>query len=490
MPDGISDSRTLASPRQEADLDTQTFWRVEGSLVDRGVIREIVFLAVNCQTFFGRWTRFLGLVFLAPISILISLFHQGYSQRILHLVLRGISRDRLDVLGEEYFEYVLRPRMRAEGITKLKSELARNDRLVLVSSGFVHVVRPLARYLDVKLVLANRLDFRDGFATGRLERPVVKPRKWINRITRHLRDTAFGKSELMKQLSGTPSDQKILNAIVPAERPPVKQRKSCIIFNDSTSLEPLRVRDTLRGKHILLAGVTGFIGKVWLEHILSDVPDVGRIYLLIRKTRTRSATERFERVVAESPVFAALYDRHGDGAEKFISDRVEVVEGDVCADNLGLAPEVADRLRAQMDIFVNSTGLTDFTPDIRTAIDVNVDGPLNVLKFVQGCDHAALMHLSTCFVAGQRDGRVAEVLHRDYTPRDLPDFDAEKLYADIKSRIALVEEEVESPERTAIFQKEAEAKAGEPLSGRTLAKQLHKARIRWTRGRLTERGVR
>jgi hypothetical protein len=28
------------------------------------------------------------------------------------------------------------------------------------------------------------------------------------------------------------------------------------------------VRKALRGKNILLIGVTGFIGKVWLEHIL------------------------------------------------------------------------------------------------------------------------------------------------------------------------------------------------------------------------------
>ncbi|GJM24355.1 MAG: hypothetical protein DHS20C16_07700 [Phycisphaerae bacterium] len=488
---GFTDSRAHGYSKPGDSLETQTFWRVEGGIVDRGVIREIIFLAVNCQTFFGRWTRFLALAFLAPISIIVSLFHQGYSQRILHIVLRGISRDRLDVLGEEYFEYVLRPRMRAEGVVKLKSKLIENENLVLVSSGFEHVVRPLARYLDVKFVLANRLDFRDGFATGRLQRPVIKPRKWLSRITRYLRDVAFGKAELMSQLSGTPSDQTVGRAVLPAHRPPIKQKKSSIIFDDSASLEPLRVRQSISGKHILLAGVTGFIGKVWLEHILSDIPDVGRVYLLIRKTRTRSATERFERVVAESPVFSALYDRHGDYAEKFISDRVEVVEGDVCAENLGLAPEIAQRLRSQLDIFVNSTGLTDFTPDIRTAIDVNVDGPLKVLEFVQSCDHAALMHLSTCFVAGQRDGRVAEVLHRDYTPRNLPNFSAEKLYSDIRSRIALVEEEVESPSRTAIFQKEAEARNnGKPLADRALAKQLHKARIRWTRRRLTERGVR
>ena len=327
--------------------------------------------------------------------------------------------------------------------------------------------------------------------TGRLGRPVIKPRTWLSRLRGQLRDVAYGLAELKHQLSGNVSDEVVNRAILPSSRPPVIERKSCIIFDESTSLEPMRVVETMRGKHILLAGVTGFIGKVWLEHILSDAPEVGQIYLLIRKTRTRSAVERFERVVAESPVFAALYQRHGDDAAKFISDRVEVIEGDVCAENLGLKPEVAERLRGCLDVFVNSTGLTDFTPDIRTAIDVNVDGPLNVLEFVRSCNHASLMHLSTCFVAGQRDGRVPETLHRDYTPRGLKNFSAEDLYRDIRKRIALVESEAESEIRTAIFTREAEARNnGQPLADRALQKQLHKARLRWTRRRLTERGVR
>ncbi len=47
----------------------------------------------------------------------------------------------------------------------------------------------------------------------------------------------------------------------------------------------LSVRDALRGKHILLVGATGFIGKVWLANLLTDLPEIGRIYLLIRRNR-------------------------------------------------------------------------------------------------------------------------------------------------------------------------------------------------------------
>ncbi len=58
----------------------------------------------------------------------------------------------------------------------------------------------------------------------------------------------------------------------------------------------LSVRQALRGKQILLIGVTGFIAKVWLEHILSEVPEIGKIYLLIRRQRTTPARSRFEKI--------------------------------------------------------------------------------------------------------------------------------------------------------------------------------------------------
>ena len=71
------------------------------------------------------------------------------------------------------------------------------------------------------------------------------------------------------------------------------------------------MRESLRGKHILLIGGTGFIGKVWLASLLTDLPEIGRIYL-IRSHRTTTSLQRFQRMVEESPVFEQL----ASGTEK------------------------------------------------------------------------------------------------------------------------------------------------------------------------------
>ena len=61
----------------------------------------------------------------------------------------------------------------------------------------------------------------------------------------------------------------------------------------------------------MLIGVTGFIGKVWLVNTLMELPEIGRIYLLIRRQKSNPAIRRFEKLVEESPVFDPLYARYG-----------------------------------------------------------------------------------------------------------------------------------------------------------------------------------
>ena len=48
------------------------------------------------------------------------------------------------------------------------------------------------------------------------------------------------------------------------------------------------------GKSIFLTGATGFMGKCLLEKILRDLPEVERIYILIRPKKDKSIEERVE----------------------------------------------------------------------------------------------------------------------------------------------------------------------------------------------------
>ena len=90
--------------------------------------------------------------------------------------------------------------------------------VVLVSQGLEHVMRPLAQHLGVKRIVANRLEFRDGMATGRLLDPVIRPRGAFARIREENPDGRRAPKTLARQLDISLEDLRA--AVIPAERPP------------------------------------------------------------------------------------------------------------------------------------------------------------------------------------------------------------------------------------------------------------------------------
>ena len=252
------------------------------------------------------------------------------------------------------------------------------------------------------------------------------------------------------------------------------------------------MRETLAGRHILLIGVTGFIGKVWLVDLLEKIPSIGRITLLIRRNRTTSAQRRFEKIVEESPALDPLHDLHGRKLGAFLNEKVEVVEGDVSLPGLGLDEATQARLQKSLDLVVNSAGLTDFNPDLRDALTSNVDSTLHLLEFLRRCKRAGLMHLSTCYVVGMRDGRVGEQLEDNYNPARDPRFDAENEIASLRDRIQRIEARAESPELNKALRRQALGRGRDETSAPAaeLEGVLRRNRARWVRNRLTHVGMR
>ncbi len=485
-------SRAEPQPNCPPHLSQPTFWRVEGSLLYLTALRPLGFFTWNTQSFAERWVRRGALGLSALVRPLLYASHRVFATRALHTLLRGVSQDRLDLLGEEYFEYMLKPRLKPRGVEKLKEAMSARGPLVLVSQGLDHVMRPLARHLGVSSLLCNRLEFRDGLATGRLLHPVIRPRGPLALLIGNSPDGEVAIGQLCRDL-GFPGQPEILShAIVPAQRESPRIVRPTVAFDSQPLVKPLSVRDSLRGKNVLLIGVTGFIGKVWLVQALTNLPEIGKIWLLVRRRRSLSALERFERLVDESPAFDPLAARHGLDLARFLSERIEVVEGDAALPDLGLSPEIRARLARELDLIVNSSGLTDFNPDLRDALSANVDAVAHLLQFLRQCDHAALLHLSTCYVAGQRDGRIPEQLHPNYTPAGVSGFEVEEECAGLRRVIRDAEVRSESPEIQETLRQEALRRPAAPkeLTSRSLEIQVRKNRTRWLRNFLIEASMR
>ncbi|MBA3633720.1 MAG: AMP-binding protein [Acidobacteria bacterium] len=166
--------------------------------------------------------------------------------------------------------------------------------------------------------------------------------------------------------------------------------------------------EIFKNKKIFFIGGTGFVGKVTLSMLLNNFPDIGKVYATVRARDAKESEIRFWTSVVTSPTFDPLREKYGDGFEKFIREKVAPVNGDVGNEFLGLDEKEAKKIMKDCDIIINSAGNVTFNPPLESALRTNVVGTNNVLKLARMMKRPALVHVSTCFVAGKKSGTIWE----------------------------------------------------------------------------------
>ncbi len=260
----------------------------------------------------------------------------------------------------------------------------------------------------------------------------------------------------------------------------------------------LDVAAALRGKNILLIGTTGFVGKVALSMLLDSYPDVAKVYCLVRPGAGNTADERFYKKVATSEAFDPLRTRYGDRFEAFLRSKIVAIAGDI---GRPLCNFTDDQFRefeqaGGIHVIINSAGLVSFTPPLESALRINALGAKNVLDTARKAG-ARLVHVSTCYVAGKREGEVWEdepVV--GYFPRrdDLwdRDFDAAAEVADCQRIIDQARERSNDRAHISEFRergaKSLEAQRRDPDDENDLKLAVARERKLWMNQVLTDLG--
>lgn len=167
-----------------ATMKRAAFFRVEGTLLTRGVLAASAYLAANGQGMKERLLRLGGVALATPMYSLLGQTDRTMANRLAYLPFRRMSEDRVAVLGAEYFEDVLTDKVLKSGIELLKQARKDGYVTVLLSEGITDVVGPLRTHLGdiVDHHVCNRLEFKDGECTGRLLEPIIggfESRKWV-----------------------------------------------------------------------------------------------------------------------------------------------------------------------------------------------------------------------------------------------------------------------------------------------------------------------
>lgn len=255
-----------------------------------------------------------------------------------------------------------------------------------------------------------------------------------------------------------------------------------------------------RDRKIFLIGSTGFLGKVTLSMLLYRFPNVGKIYLTVRARSQEESENRFWNNIITAPPFDPLRERYGSALEGFVNDKVIVRGGDIAETNFGYSEEEAQAIADDIDVVINSAGNVTFNPTLESGLRTNVVGTQNVIAFTRRMKRPALVHVSTCFVAGNRSGAVWESdpvigyfpRHRDAEMSGVQ-FSVDQEIADCAKLADRVRDEARDAMMTARFRELARKRLNE--EGRDIddpdALGLAVARERkvWTRTRLTDLGV-
>ncbi|AKT36153.1 AMP-dependent synthetase [Chondromyces crocatus] len=279
------------------------------------------------------------------------------------------------------------------------------------------------------------------------------------------------------------------------------------LTHGSPQRPPLHPARVLAGKRLVVVGGTGFLGKVWLSMLLARFPEIEHLYLLVRPKADQSPEERFWSQIVPSPVFDPVREQHpGEAFEAFIRQKITPVAGDIVEPLLGLSG-LLPTLTGKIDAVVNVAGVVDFNPPLDEALEVNAFGVKNLAELARALG-AAVLHTSTCYVAGYRSGLIEEV-----NPQEVPfprsqgttwygascpkrtlersHWDPQREIDECLDIVKQARQRCDDAFRQSAFLDQAKhnlEKRGEPSRGRALDNELAKVKRKFIKDHLTEAG--
>ena len=164
---------------------TAAFYDVDGTLIKTNVVHAYAYYAINAPRMTDRLARTASLLASLPLYWAADKYDRKLFNDSFYRNYAGFSEDRLIVLGQEVFEKVIRPNIYEGARSLIQRSREQGHRQILITGAIDYVTQPLADFLGVDDFVANRLEIKDGEATGRLIQPMIAgPAKasWVRKF--------------------------------------------------------------------------------------------------------------------------------------------------------------------------------------------------------------------------------------------------------------------------------------------------------------------
>ncbi len=178
----MTDAPAAKTALPKARWEKGAFFDVDGTLISTNVVHAYAYYVLNRGTLLGTAERLLKGLAMAPIYAAANAFNRKVFNELFYRAYRGLSEDRLLELTDDLTEKVLKPAV-FPGALDIIDECRRAGCKIVLCTGAIDItMRPLAKALGADDLIANSLQFVEGFATGKVIPPIVEGANKANRI--------------------------------------------------------------------------------------------------------------------------------------------------------------------------------------------------------------------------------------------------------------------------------------------------------------------
>jgi len=167
------------------------YFDVDGTLVRTNLVQPTLYYLLNQGTPVQTGLRLGRALLKAPRMAYAELMDRRTFNELLYSAYAGMSEDRLALLADEVFDAVLRPALFPASRDLVEKSRAAGHEVVFVSGALDFIIERLASYFGGGGVIANRLEMKDGIATGKLVKPVVAGPEKARIVRDHARSQGY-----------------------------------------------------------------------------------------------------------------------------------------------------------------------------------------------------------------------------------------------------------------------------------------------------------
>jgi len=188
------------------------FYDFDGTLVSSNVVTRYAYFARHHPSKAAAFWRFSRVLLGVPLWLALDLYSRRLFNEVFFRQYRGLREDWLRQTSERLFHGEIQPTIHPGATELVDADRAAGYRLVLVSGALDFVLSPAVSHFRFDDVIANRLVFNDGVATGEVAPPLLAEAAKVTAIrdycAKYNVDTAHSKA-----YSDSLSDAPMLEAV-------------------------------------------------------------------------------------------------------------------------------------------------------------------------------------------------------------------------------------------------------------------------------------